>query len=203
MKKVRNVYRETPTPFYQLYRETFWDMIDHKLLNANAALYFYATLRINLKTGKGHRIEYDHAAKVLGFHRSSIYKAAIALEEVGLLERKDSGGFVPFLPHVRRQKDFREIEEIRKKERPFFEELHRLIVDHMREFDTPGLPDVWRLYDQLCADRRTRARKKGKWTPTEEGRAHILRGLVQYAPADSTLYPIYVDYASHPDLRSP
>ena len=203
MKKTRNVCKETPTPFYQLNRETFWMMIDNKILNARSALYFYATLRCNLDTGTGHRIEYDHAANVLGFKKSTIYKAAIALEDAGFLKRNDSGGFIPYLPHIVSQKEFRETEKLRKKEQPFFEELHANIINFMNESgQTPGLAAIWHIYDNLCANRRARAKKLGKWTPETEGRIHIFRGLVQYAPGDSTLYPIYVELAAHPDLRS-
>ena len=135
--------RHTSLPFCQLDRETFWMMIDAGLLSAPSALYFYTTLNCDLDTGQGHRIEYDEASELFGFDRSTIYHAANLLEEAGLIERADSGGYTPKLPRVKYQQQIVKRQREVKRERNFYVELDKRAVTVMTEFnETLDLPRI-------------------------------------------------------------
>ena len=153
--------RHTSLPFYQLDRETFWMMIDAGLLSAPSALYFYSTLNCDLDTGQGHRIEYDTVAPLLGFHSATIYNAANLLEEAGLIDRADSGGYTPKLPRVKHQQQIVKRQREVKRERNFYVELDKRIVAVMKELNEKlDLPRIWLEHDGLCRDRQPRKRNK-------------------------------------------
>ena len=111
---------------------------------------------------KGHRIEYDEAsAQVLGFSRSAIYEAANLLEEAGLIERADSGGYTPKLPRVKHQQQIVKRQREVKRERNFYVELDKRIVAVMEESNEKlDLPRIWLEHDVLCRDRGRRKRNK-------------------------------------------
>ena len=196
-KPARNVRKHTPLPFYQLDRETFWMLIDAKILNAKSALYFYCCLKCDLDTGQGHRIEYDETAQLLGFSCSAIYEAADVLEEAGLIKRPDSGGFVPFLPRIKARIESAEREKREKKERPFYQELDRNVVQFLKNAnDTPTEREIWAMYTSLVRERGER--KRNKWTPEQPlNTQQILKKLLLHAPQNSTTAGIY-QHLIHP-----
>lgn len=90
--------RETALIHTRIDAGTLWTLCDNGFISALAALCMLASLNCNLSTGQGYQIEYKIAALALRFSVRSIYDAVDKLEQVGLVQIRNRGGFVPVLP---------------------------------------------------------------------------------------------------------
>lgn len=171
--------RETALTHTRIDAGTLWTLCDNGLISAPAALYILSSLNCNLATGQGHRIEYETAALATRFSVRAIYKAVVQLEEVGLIQLRDRGGYVPILPRQGLTNQIVHAQQTEKRKRDFYKELRKRINEKALRPDNPLHYDpICKVYEALVTERKASKR----YRPRARGTAHILPELNLYAP---------------------